>query len=858
MFSFISRDSAARPVHRTGKSIITLAARILSGALCALTGWVCPDPAAAQTVQSTTDASAIQTMEKFEVSDVPPEKQVLPTTRPVGSVFGDDRSILDTPRSVSTINKAWMEERQIHDSTDFSQFAAGVYSPPAYGIAATPTIRGDPGAIYFNGQIGLFSGNNVFPSFNGVESMDIVKGPGSAVYGPQNNGVGGYVNLVNKKPYFDGPHLNLAATLGYWTSGHSYANPEFTVDYSAPVSDKTAYRISYLSRYGEGYAQNQKNSTQDLYIAVTHNATKNLTLNWFIDGYSSLFNENTGVNRVTEAYLGQQLYWAGSVLPNNAAGQSIAVANTASYTLANGTVVKIPTGGTNLLVLNPATAHLVKLYPYQTMIGPSDTARAHRYFTQLQEDLQLTETDKIVNKTFFDNAFTRKYELYGFDTYMPLDYMFDDRAQYEKDFSLFGLKSKIITGLDYRLMRTKSYSSSNEPYFLYDLTQPSGNLVLPVYATTGVFTGWKVPGAPTYSASPGSSTQDSRLTDYAAFYQQDIQITNDLSVVLSYRLDRLGAQAASPYLSGAANLNLPAEPYGAFYNTYAVVSDPSYFESLVYKLTPNSSVYFSFDRVNANSGGGLGGVNAYSSSPVASPPHTVLVNDLKALSKLYEVGYKGSFLGNTLYTSLALYHQQRVTPQISPAPNQMIVANGIEAEIVYQPSKKFTLNANFTYQDLTSYAATFSQGTASYLDGYPTTLLIDGKYYGLGAGSPTSGAGSQYTYTPPTGKIRTPGLPADVGNVFATYDFGNGLGIGMGPQMIGRRPAATYGPLYIYGEYQLDGFVYYRTKKWDVQVNVKNITNQVLFDPISASSAGNDVILPRPPITASLTFRVHL
>jgi len=200
----------------------------------------------------------VTVMEKFVVSDVPTERQVLPTVRPIGSVMGDDRNIIDTPRAVSSINKAWMEERQIHDSTDFSQFSPGVSSPPSFGIAASPVIRGDSGSIYFNGQTGLFSGNNVFPSFNGVESMDIVKGPGSAVYGPQNNGIGGYVNLVNKKPYFDGPHLDLGLTLGYWTSGHSYANPEFKLDYSAPLNAKTAYRMSYLSRYGQGYAQNQK------------------------------------------------------------------------------------------------------------------------------------------------------------------------------------------------------------------------------------------------------------------------------------------------------------------------------------------------------------------------------------------------------------------------------------------------------------------------------------------------------------------------------------------------------------------------------------------------------------------------
>ena len=83
---------------------------------------------------------------------------------------------------------------------------------------------------------------------------------------------------------------------------------------------------------------------------------------------------------------------------------------------------------------------------------------------------------------------------------------------------------------------------------------------------------------------------------------------------------------------------------------------------------------------------------------------------------------------------------------------------------------KTALKANaskYTAAEAASYAATFSQGTASYLDGYPTTMIVDGQK-GLGAGSPTTGAGSQYTFSPPTGKVRTAGLPANLANVFAT------------------------------------------------------------------------------------------
>ena len=191
-------------------------------------------------------------LEKFNVSAVPIQEQILPTARPIGSVMGDAESILDIPRSVTSVNAEWMKERSIHDTMDLGQFSPGVYSPSEYGLACVPQIRGQLAEIYVDGQTTKFNRNSILPSFNGVEAIDIVKGPGSAVYGPQTDAAGGYINLVMKTPYFDATHGEIETTWGGWTSGHSYSNPEFQVDVGGPLSKDLAYRASYLSRYGDG------------------------------------------------------------------------------------------------------------------------------------------------------------------------------------------------------------------------------------------------------------------------------------------------------------------------------------------------------------------------------------------------------------------------------------------------------------------------------------------------------------------------------------------------------------------------------------------------------------------------------
>jgi hypothetical protein len=157
----------------------------------------------------------VTTLEKYTVSDVPLEDQILPTVRPISSVYGDDRDIIDIPRSVSSVNKAWMDDREVKNAMDFGQFSPGVYAAADYGIPGVPQIRGDEAQIYVNGQLIPYSRNSVPLSFNGVEAMDIVKGPGTAVYGPQGNGPGRLRQLRGKAAVFRHGALRLFRDSGH-------------------------------------------------------------------------------------------------------------------------------------------------------------------------------------------------------------------------------------------------------------------------------------------------------------------------------------------------------------------------------------------------------------------------------------------------------------------------------------------------------------------------------------------------------------------------------------------------------------------------------------------------------------------
>jgi outer membrane receptor for monomeric catechols len=247
-----------------------------------------------------------------------------------------------------------------------------------------------------------------------------------------------------------------------------------------------------------------------------------------------------------------------------------------------------------------------------------------------------------------------------------------------------------------------------------------------------------------------------------------------------------------------------------------------------------------YDHVDAILGtNNFGGVDGYT-----------LQSSLTTKSTLYEVGYKESFLGNTLYFSSDVFQQLKYGTQFT-GPAFPIKDEGLELDLVYQPNKRWTLNGNFTYQDATAFGTYFYQQTGNYLDYYYPTTTVDGQ--------PGTGLGGLnfVGYSPPGGRMRAPGIPQVQANGFAEYRSPMGWGVGAGPQFIGRQYANDQGSLHIPGEIEYDGYVFYGRRTWDVRVNVKNITNKRLLDPIAVSFAGNDLIYVRPPIEASLTVRLH-
>ena len=112
-------------------------------------------------------------------------------------MFGTDDNILDVPRDVTIISREQMDTIGIQDVTEFSKLTSSSYTDSNFGAPGNPSIRGQSADLFVNGmrQRVTSNGNGMPVDFNSIESVNIVKGPATAVQGASAY-VGGFADTL--------------------------------------------------------------------------------------------------------------------------------------------------------------------------------------------------------------------------------------------------------------------------------------------------------------------------------------------------------------------------------------------------------------------------------------------------------------------------------------------------------------------------------------------------------------------------------------------------------------------------------------------------------------------------------------
>ncbi|MCZ0942342.1 MAG: TonB-dependent receptor plug domain-containing protein, partial [Gammaproteobacteria bacterium] len=145
---------------------------------------------------------------------------ILPT-EPMDAVFGFDKTLLETPRSATSITIETIEQYGITEIDDFVVLSPGSFTQSFFGVSGSLDLRGTSGENYFNGVRRLDNPGNYATPIGAADRVDIVRGPASVIYGPSK--IGGYMNFIPKSAraetgqFLSSPTGAVAFTGGRWS-----------------------------------------------------------------------------------------------------------------------------------------------------------------------------------------------------------------------------------------------------------------------------------------------------------------------------------------------------------------------------------------------------------------------------------------------------------------------------------------------------------------------------------------------------------------------------------------------------------------------------------------------------------------
>lgn len=171
--------------------------------------------------------------------------------------YRGDVPIEDMPLAIQVIDSATLQAVGAVRLNDALDLAAGVARQNTFGgVWDSFAIRGFAGDINVPSGF-LVNGFNGARGFGGirdtsaVEKIEVMKGPGSALYG--RGEPGGTVAITTKKPQF-------TTQGGITLTGGSYSFKRFEGDYTGPLGDKVAVRINGAFEDSDSYRDTVQNT----------------------------------------------------------------------------------------------------------------------------------------------------------------------------------------------------------------------------------------------------------------------------------------------------------------------------------------------------------------------------------------------------------------------------------------------------------------------------------------------------------------------------------------------------------------------------------------------------------------------
>ncbi len=754
------------------------------------------------------DNAAITRLSPFVVTGLPAEASVNPLTREPSSVLGDDRDLLSTPRAVSTLTTALFNERQIHGVREILLFSPSAYAGASYGKTTVPNLRGDIAETYLNGQRLSYNLYGYFPSFNGVEAIDLVRGPGSAVFGA-GYFTGGYVNYVTKQPSFSAASTVITTRVGTWAPGEtSYLNGSVQIDATAPLSDHLAWRVSFETKGGDTFWKKNdvRDDRADVFLALSWRPSAATRVDANLQYIWQASPEVLGVNRVNQQLIWHDTYYTGASADLGVPGPIPAT-----------TAVKLPWDA--------------------TLFSKGDFSNANIARGQVIVTHDISPSIQLVNRSLYEHVDRRRAHQFEYSEYVTQDTA-ENRTEAHLKFTTADLPQSVIVGFTARYEGRESYTNYfNEYFYNFDLTDPSRVFNFRDEYPNSTFPGFIGPGGREFFPASYDSPETVRSETWnpAAFWQQEIALTREVSAIVGLRMDAFYAKAKDP-LGDAA---------GVPWRDAEKVSSLSQAYSLVYRPSKTVSFYLTHDRIRAANGNVTGG-----GVILNLPDGQINRDDFRNLSELVEAGVKTALLDNTLFAAATAFQQDRTRVSLKGKKNN-ITLHGLELETTYQPATRLSLTANATFQS--GHYVNAAPYQAGGRDIYTAYALGRGPG-GLGT---ATGSYDPYANQVPAGDWPLLGFSNTMLNGSVRYRWDNGFGVGGNVEWASRQRGNLDDQWHIPAQYTLNTSVFYEAKRWSVNVDLLNLTNQHNWIHNGDAYTASELIFPELPFRMEGYFKIR-
>ncbi|MGB2329350.1 MAG: TonB-dependent siderophore receptor, partial [Pseudomonadales bacterium] len=765
----------------------------------------------------------------------------------VDSVFGLEKSILETPRSASTVSEEMMDRFNMQDIDELIVLAPGTFTQSFFGVAGALDVRGTAGETYFRGVRRLDNPGNYPTPIGASDRVDIVRGPASPIYGPSK--IGGYLNFNPKSARIEETGSYIEERTGELSySGGSWDRSVLTAEVGGPAEfggKPLGYYVYGEVEHSGSFYSNAPGVDQSLVQAsfdMDMSDTVRLQFGGMWHDYKG--SQNAGWNRLTQDLIDNGTYITGTPIPLDTSGDGFIshdeyyagnINPFALYAFFGQKDIDLATlsdasfgfdyENSNMGLQNVGTTTLPM---HATLIAADDTLENQVTTLYFDIDVDLAGNWSLTNKLFYEAYENLNENAYGFSQFHDSS-VIEDQLILSGVFEGDSMTTSIQISPSIRHTKFKHGDDYYNEYFSRrDLTGPSTALDRRVLSTR--------------IDSEYSEYYVGDYTDLGFGVMVDFTHESGLSLLVGARYDSIDMEVMTPegktqsdaaFTSSEGGIDVPVnkasdEPSGVSWTASLSWSTPV---GLVPYVTASEQ-----STVIAGQGSELQVGNVYTGAAFDS-------------SELIEFGLKGSLLDDRLYFALSSYEMERVDFSAqSITVNQAVKTEGTEFELRWVVNDNFLMTLGYSNVEALMLATIAAGSEFSFLGAEDLPLIDPALLWGGQVGGLIS--------VGPSKGVRA-GMPETIMSVTGTYDFGNGMAMSASVVDVdsvasGQSFAVTL-PAYTL----VNLSVSYEAEDWGLIVAAKNVTDERYFRANFPDLFGTTVVLPELPrhYQAKLTYR---